>query len=74
LQKLAAILRVADALDREHQRDIRSVRAEHRGREVKLFLDSSGDSMLERWALAKKAPMFERVFGVRLHPVQASVR
>jgi len=63
---LAAILRVADALDREHRRDVRSLRASRDADVVTLTLESAGDTALERWALEKKAPMFEREFGVRL--------
>ncbi|HVN75958.1 MAG TPA: Ppx/GppA phosphatase family protein [Thermoanaerobaculaceae bacterium] len=62
VQTLAAILRLADALDREHTESVRSVRAEVRGGEVVLRIDGKGDLLLEKWALKRKAPMFERVF------------
>jgi len=62
IQVLAAILRLADALDREHTERVRSVRAETKGGEVILRLEGKGDLLLEKWALKRKAPMFERVF------------
>jgi exopolyphosphatase / guanosine-5'-triphosphate,3'-diphosphate pyrophosphatase len=62
IQVLAAILRLADALDREHTEGVRSVRAETKGGEVILRLEGKGDLLLEKWALKRKAPMFERVF------------
>jgi len=66
LQVLASILRLADALDREHSATVRSVRAETKGGDVVLRLDGKGDLLLETWALKRKAPMFERVFETKL--------
>ncbi len=59
---MAAILRLADALDREHLERVRDVSAEVKGGEVVLRLEGKGDLLLERWALKRKAPMFERAF------------
>lgn len=66
VRKLAAILRVADALDREHRRRVRSVRATVKNARVVLHLDVAGHAALEEWAVRKKGPLFERVFGVKL--------
>jgi len=66
VQVLAAILRLADALDREHKESVRSLRAEVKGGEVILRLEGDGDLLLEKWALKRKAPMFERVFERKL--------
>jgi len=60
--RLAAILRVADALDREHVQRVRSVAVKTTDREVTLWLDGSGDLLLEGWAMKRKAQMFSRVF------------
>ena len=59
---LAAILRLADALDREHLERVRAVSVEVKGGDVVLRLEGKGDLLLEKWALKRKAPMFERVY------------
>lgn len=65
--RLAAILRLADALDREHRQKVRSVRLiEKKKNEWVIQLDGEGDLLLEQWALKRKAPMFSRAFGVKL--------
>jgi exopolyphosphatase / guanosine-5'-triphosphate,3'-diphosphate pyrophosphatase len=64
--KLSAILRVADALDREHSRRIRKVTARVKGNRVTLALDAIGPTPLEEWSLKKKAGLFEAVFDVTL--------
>jgi exopolyphosphatase/guanosine-5'-triphosphate,3'-diphosphate pyrophosphatase len=60
--KLAAMLRVADALDREHQARVKSVEVKADEVEVVLSLGGDGDFALERWALARKAALFEETF------------
>ena len=60
--KLAALLRVADALDRSHLQGVEGVAAEVRDDEVRIRLDSDGDCLLERWALGQKKTLFERTF------------
>jgi len=60
---LAAILRVADALDRDHMQRVKRVRAVTRGTELILELVGSGDLLLERWALQRKAEFFAHVYG-----------
>lgn len=64
--RLASILRLADALDREHRQRVQRVRARIAGQTVHVSLDGHGDLLLERWALQRKARLFERTFGVRL--------
>lgn len=60
--RLAALLRVADALDRAHLQNVESVEAELGSDEVTLKLESDEDCLLERWALAQKKTLFEKVF------------
>ena len=62
VRKLAAILRLADALDRQHQSRVQSVRVERREDQVQLAITGSEDLLLECWATKKKAEMFEEVF------------
>lgn len=63
--RLASLLRVADALDREHRQNVSEVRAAIHDNRLELAVTGSGDLLLERWALDKKAaPLFEKTFGV----------
>ena len=59
---LAAILRVADALDRTHLQHVDTVKANAGKREVTLRLEGEGDLLLERWALSRKKNLFQRTF------------
>lgn len=62
VRRLASLLRVADALDREHLSLVESVDARVRGDRVELRVEGSGELALEKWALEKKAQLFEEVF------------
>ncbi len=64
--RLAAILRVADALDRSHLQNVGTVKAKPGSEEVELALDCKGDCLLERWALTQKKTLFEKVFERRI--------
>jgi exopolyphosphatase/guanosine-5'-triphosphate,3'-diphosphate pyrophosphatase len=64
--KLAALLRLADAMDNEHASKVTDVSLEFKKPKVTLRLTGNGDMLLEKWALAKKAALFEEVFSVRL--------
>lgn len=64
--KLSAILRIADALDREHQRRVKRVTASIRDGKVALRLEVQGTAPLENWSLKKKAGFFETTFDVEL--------
>ncbi|MCX7819689.1 MAG: Ppx/GppA family phosphatase [Kiritimatiellae bacterium] len=74
VQKLAALLRVADALDRSHQRRVDRVRVERRDNRVILSVPGAGDLTIERMALRDKGAMFEELFGVTLELVGAPER
>jgi exopolyphosphatase/guanosine-5'-triphosphate,3'-diphosphate pyrophosphatase len=71
LRRLAAILRVANALDASHQGAVRSLRAEARGRSVLLRLRARGPLDLELWDLGREAVLFRQVFRRRIE-LQAS--
>ncbi len=70
--KLAAILRVADALDRSHTQRVRIERAEVGTGELRLLVSGVADPALERLALDQKGGLLTDVFGLRvvLHPLQ----
>lgn len=61
--KLAALLRVADALDREHLQRVDSVRARLEDGSVLLVVRGRGELLLEQWSMEKKGALFQRAFG-----------
>jgi len=66
VSKLAALLRVADALDREHIARVTALRARLTNGSLVLDLETRGSLALEEWALLKKGRMFENVFGLKV--------
>ena len=65
VSKLAAILRLADAMDNEHASKVEEIHVEWEKPDFLVRLRGSGDLLLEKWALIKKAPMFEEVYSVK---------
>jgi len=64
VRALAAILRIADALDREHRGKVSSVRAvvdRGKGR-LFLFLQGDGERELEEWTVRAKSELLRDVF------------
>jgi exopolyphosphatase / guanosine-5'-triphosphate,3'-diphosphate pyrophosphatase len=70
VRKLAAILRVADALDREHVARVDAIHSRVERDAVILEVQARGSLELEEWALRKKGRMFEDTYGrpLRLEP------
>ncbi len=66
VEKLSSILRMADAMDREHLKKVDDVNVSVLGREVVLKVNGSDDLLLERWALQKKSQYFGEKFGVHV--------
>lgn len=66
VSKLAGILRLADALDYEHAGKVHEIDMVLSPGEVILRLRGRGDLMLEKWALAKKAALFESVLPAKV--------
>ena len=66
VRKLASILRVADALDREHLQRVERVAARINADHVALDLTGRGDLLLEQWAIRRKARMFRSTFDLDL--------
>jgi exopolyphosphatase/guanosine-5'-triphosphate,3'-diphosphate pyrophosphatase len=64
--KLAAILRVADALDRSHLQQIRNVAFTREERRFIVTAPDIEDVTLERLALKEKATLFEAIFGLQV--------
>jgi len=59
--KLAPLLRLAEALDREHANKVKQLRISA-GKKLTLRLRGGGDLLLERWALARNSELFETVY------------
>jgi len=66
VNKLAALLRVADALDRAHGQQVRDFQGERRGDEFVITVPGVTDLTLERQAIGQKGDLFEDVFGLRI--------
>jgi exopolyphosphatase / guanosine-5'-triphosphate,3'-diphosphate pyrophosphatase len=66
VNKLAAILRVADALARGHARNAADVRLERQGDELVVCVPGGGDLLLEQRAVAAKGDMFEDIYGMKV--------
>jgi exopolyphosphatase/guanosine-5'-triphosphate,3'-diphosphate pyrophosphatase len=65
VSKLAAILRLADAMDNEHGSRVKDFTVEYKKPKFSVKLSGEGDLLLEKWALMKKAPMFEEIYSVK---------
>lgn len=59
----AALLRVADGLDRTHAAVIRDVRTSVNKRTITLHLETAADAELEIWGAKRKADWMEELFG-----------
>jgi len=64
VSKLAAFLRLADALDREHRQKVSGLRAKVAGGTLRLTLSGEGDLLLEGWALRRKADLLKKTYGL----------
>jgi exopolyphosphatase/guanosine-5'-triphosphate,3'-diphosphate pyrophosphatase len=63
IKTLAAILRLAESLDRSHSQSVASVDLHDRGDDGLLQIRTGGDAELELWAASRHAQPFERLFG-----------
>ena len=63
VRTLAALLRLAESLDRSHAQTITGLELHDRGDDDLLQLRTSGDAELELWAAARHAAPFERLTG-----------
>jgi exopolyphosphatase/guanosine-5'-triphosphate,3'-diphosphate pyrophosphatase len=60
--KLAVLLRLAEALDREHGSKVEKFQLIIRKRKLILRLKGQGDLLLEKWALGLGARFFEKIY------------
>lgn len=63
---LAGILRIADALDREHAAKVNAVRAVIEKGRMRLHLTGSAERQLEEWTVGRKSQLFEEVFDLKV--------
>jgi exopolyphosphatase/guanosine-5'-triphosphate,3'-diphosphate pyrophosphatase len=66
VEKLAAIVRIADALDRSHRQLVTGVECRVRSRRVELTVSARADCEAELTEARRKGNLFERVFDRRL--------
>jgi exopolyphosphatase/guanosine-5'-triphosphate,3'-diphosphate pyrophosphatase len=66
VRKLAAIVRIADGLDRTHDSRVRGVALRARKDRIVVLVDSGKDLELELWAVRQKAALFREAFGTDL--------
>ena len=65
VRTLAAILRVADALDHDHKQRVLTVKAKAGDSKLKLKVRARGDVTLDEWALEGKGDLFKEEFGLK---------
>jgi exopolyphosphatase/guanosine-5'-triphosphate,3'-diphosphate pyrophosphatase len=66
VNKLAAILRFANALDADHLQKVRDVKVAFEDGGVVIELDGSGDLTMERLAASSRSDLMSEVFGRRV--------
>ncbi len=66
VSKLAALLRLADAMDREHQQKVRAVKVKVSDGALRLAMEGEGDLLLEGWALKRKSDLFRKAYGLEV--------
>jgi exopolyphosphatase/guanosine-5'-triphosphate,3'-diphosphate pyrophosphatase len=68
--RLAALLRVADGLDRGRSANVSGIHVELTGSRARLVAKAEGDIAVELWGARRKRELFERLFERRLEVVQ----
>ena len=63
IRTLAAILRLAESLDRSHSQTVSALDLHDRGDDGLLQIRTAGDAELELWAAGRHAAPFERLIG-----------
>ena len=71
VSKLAAVLRLADALDSGHSGHVRDIRFERHDDELVVRIPGASDLALERRDVETKNDLFEEVYGLRIRLEEA---
>lgn len=74
VKAMAAILRVADALDRQHQAKVSDIAARIDGSKLVLEVQAAGDHALGDWTVGVKSGMLRDTFGLDVRLVDGSPR
>lgn len=61
--KLAALLRIADGLDRSHDASAQALRVEREGKKVRIWVSQEPVNELDIWGAERKRGLFESVYG-----------
>lgn len=64
ISKMAAMFRIANALDKSHREKLRDFKVSVEEDRVLFKASASGDTQLEQWAFAESAQFFKDVFGI----------
>ena len=64
VSKLAAILRIADALDRSHSSRVGEISVATSNRKLNITLHGIVDASVERMAMRSKANLFQDIYGL----------
>lgn len=70
VQRLAAILRIADGLDRLHVASAQALRIEHAGGILRILVQQRRPCPTDLWGGLRKAELFQQVFGVRVELIE----
>lgn len=63
--KLSAILRVSNAMDRSHRQKFKNVKAQLRGKELIITIETAEDIALEKALFDAKTAYFESIFSIK---------
>ena len=66
VNRLSAILRLADALDRSHDGRVMDITCERVDETVRIVLHSAQPCEQELWAIEQKRDLFEQAFDCKL--------
>ncbi len=66
VSKLAAILRVANSLDKEHLQKVTDLKVTREGDQIVLLAQNISDLTMERVALADRSDLFSEAFGKKI--------
>jgi exopolyphosphatase/guanosine-5'-triphosphate,3'-diphosphate pyrophosphatase len=64
--KLAAILRIADCLDRSHSQRVKSIRLERDGDIFRIITSGVEDTTVEQLAISGKCDIFQEIYGYEI--------
>jgi exopolyphosphatase/guanosine-5'-triphosphate,3'-diphosphate pyrophosphatase len=73
-RRLAAILRIADGLDRSYQQRVKAIHCRVDRHEIVFYLESDRDCELEIWSANRKAEWFRKLFRVSVRFERESAR